>query len=73
MEEKFDDIESAERLRNIFIGAALGIWLWNVVDASLLGPATEKKTSNRRISNKNVQLYLDNNRAFSRVGICFNF
>lgn len=46
MTSKYDDIESAEKMRNIFIGAAAGIWLWNVLDAALFGPDTHQVSQN---------------------------
>ena len=44
MESAYDDINSAESMRNIFYGVTAGIWLWNVIDAAFLPPAWHNKT-----------------------------
>ena len=42
MQNKYDDIDNWEKKRNIMIGAAVGLWLWNACDAFLFGPETAK-------------------------------
>lgn len=42
MTSKYDDVESAEKMRNIFIGVAAGIWVLNVLDAAQFGPDTHQ-------------------------------
>ena len=56
METHYDEIESAERMRTVFIGAAVGVWLWNVVDAALFGPETDKNVRVGHIERTKVKL-----------------
>ncbi len=41
MNDAYNDVNSKEKLRNVFFGAAAGIWLWNIVDAALFAPKVE--------------------------------
>jgi len=73
METKYNDIESAELMRNICIGAAVGIWLWNIVDAALFGPDTESISTVNSYRERKVKLYSDQSNGFNRIGISFDF
>jgi TolB-like protein len=43
MHSAYDNINSSENMRNIFYGAAAGVWLWNIIDAAFLPPPWKNK------------------------------
>jgi len=73
MTSKYDDIESAEKMRNIFIGAAVGVWVWNVLDAALFGPATEPETSMGKMDDHKLKFYSEYKNSAGRIGVCYGF
>jgi len=73
MKTKYKDVESEEKKRNLCIGVAVGVWLWNVVDAAFFGPMIENKTSMAKISEKKLKIYSDHGNGLSCIGISYNF
>lgn len=45
MNDKYDEINQAEKMRNLFYMAVGGVWLLNVLDAAILPPAWHNKTT----------------------------
>jgi len=73
MEASYNDIESAEKMRTIFIGAAVGVWLWNVLDAALFGPATDQQQAMGKADVHKLKLYSDYKNGSGRIGVCYGF
>jgi len=73
METKYKEIESAGKKRNIFIGIAVGVWLWNLADAALFGPATDDSQIFGTRKTKRLELYSEQSNGLNRIGISYNF
>lgn len=73
MTSKYDDIESAEKMRNVFIGVAAGIWVWNVLDAALFGPDTHQVAQNNQKNQTHfgISVYQINKKASVSVWYAF--
>jgi len=73
METKYDEIESAEKMRKVFIGAAVGVWLWNVLDAALIGPANPKLAQKETKQVNRLGLFVNQVNGKKYVGVSFKF
>lgn len=60
MDEKFDDMESREKTRNILLIATGAVWLWNVLDTVILPPGYESSV-NVSSSSQNDRILLGMN------------
>ncbi len=71
MKNYYNEIKSAEKKRNFFIGAAVGIWIWNAVDALLF--SSNSDTMTRMNENSDVKLSSSNFDGKQLIGLNINF
>lgn len=73
MVSKYDEIDPAANMRNIFIGAAVAIWLWNVLDAALFGPDTHQVAQNQQKDQANFGISVNQANGNGYVSLWYNF
>lgn len=73
METKYDEIRSAKKMRNLSIGAAIGVWLWNVLDAALFGPPNPNTARMGQNDNKKLETFLYSYYGESWIGVTLIF
>jgi TolB-like protein len=72
MNDKYNLVTTAKTQRTIFIGAAVGIWIWNIVDSIIWEPEiqTNKAIGDHSISPK---MYLSSMVGTAQIGINLHF
>ena len=71
MQDVYDAVSNAESTRNVMIGLAAGIWLWNVLDAVIWPP----EKAHAYGINLAPELYFSSARdhRVAQIGLCWRF
>jgi hypothetical protein len=72
MDSRYADISSKEKTRNLSIGIAAGLWLWNAVDAFIWGPHTDSKNIGS-LDNPSLHFYCTNYKERCNLGVQWKF
>lgn len=73
MKTKYDEIRSFKKMRNVSIGAAIGVWLCNVLDTALFGPPTSNTARMGQKDNKKLEPFFYSYYGESWIGVSLIF
>lgn len=71
--DKYDTVQKYETLRNVFIGAAVAIWLVNIYDAHSMAKNIEEKRDTLSSILRNSNFYILTDRSECRIGLSVVF
>jgi hypothetical protein len=70
---KSQDIKTAKSQRTMVIGVAVGMWLWNIIDAAIWPPQTAADNESKGIGLSRPQLYCTTENRLVKIGIGLKF
>jgi|GEM_PF-1698011 len=71
MQRRYKEISDAQTSRNILIAAAVGIWVWNVVDVVIWPPPRPTALEFSHRNDSGIHLYGAASGSTARIGLCW--
>ena len=73
VQESYDKMQNFETFRNILIGSAVAVWLYNLYDAYHLGKKIEENNSiiSSVLNKSNLSVYTDGSEYYLSIGLSF--